>query len=814
MVNNRQVPRRRVALHGQQIAFAPGLLPGDTSAPVNTLDFGVRPGNRSGSIALDLVNYSQALTLPMFFPSVDNARVMLPAIAHLSGGRGTSLLSWNLHYLQNGYGDNPGEVFMEIDAVAQDFPPANANAAALDFSRQADRSGGFVMPNLMPTAWSRMAGPVSGNADAFRAGTFNPGDAFPSAPGALGDLPLPLLFGCIPLGEVIAGVSDFAGGSGKLPKFVAEAGNKLDTFLSELARLYDSVGRLADGPGGIATAAIAVARATQSDLVAQAQAFADAQAAPVVGALQQADTALGQLAQVVAPLLGAGLGVKLDATGLAQASTALQTALKQLGQRVGDGTALPAGYRQSVRCLATQADTLCTQVLALPALLMAAQTLHQALAGVVDIAPPDASGNPKQLSELLETPTLLKPRLDAIRNATGGLRDALATAELLEGAPRKAVLQALDAVTSALGMASDVLKLLQSLTGEEMVVRFDWTPEIKNWALPGSSDPIFRVNDKHGFVIAVEARVNRSGGAPKISVLCSLKHFDLVLVAPASFIELNFEKIEFNVNSATKMNVDVVLTDIKFVGPLSFVEALRDLIPLDGFSDPPSLDITEKGIDASFSVALPALAVGMFNLSNLSLGAGFTVPFIGQPLAVRFNFCTREQPFNLSVMAFGGGGFFGITIDPHGVQILEASFEFGASLSVNFGVASGGVHVMAGIYFRMESNIASLTGYFRLGGYVSVLGLISASIELYLELLYIPSTGKCKGKAQLTIEVSVFLFSGSVTITCERTFAGSNGDPTFRQALGWQPGLTLADELSAINDGTEYAWRDYCDAFA
>jgi hypothetical protein len=220
------------------------------------------------------------------------------------------------------------------------------------------------------------------------------------------------------------------------------------------------------------------------------------------------------------------------------------------------------------------------------------------------------------------------------------------------------------------------------------------------------------------------------------------------------------------------------------------------------------------GIDAGFSMSLPNLAVGMFSLTNLSLGAGFTVPFIGQPLSVRFNFCTREQPFNLTVTLFGGGGFFGITLDPHGIQILEASFEFGASIAIDFGVASGGVHVMAGIYFRMEKDACSLTGYFRLGGEVSVLCIISASLELYLELKYEFDTGKCSGKAQLTIEVSVFMFSISVTVTCERKFSGSNGDPTFRDVMGSQPALALADELNTIDDLTTYAWREYIEAFA
>ena len=299
-------------------------------------------------------------------------------------------------------------------------------------------------------------------------------------------------------------------------------------------------------------------------------------------------------------------------------------------------------------------------------------------------------------------------------------------------------------------------------------------------------------------------------------MLCGLRHFDLRLIAPATFIELNFEKIEFSVNSAAKMNVDVILSDIKFVGPLSFVETLRDLIPLDGFSDPPYLDITAQGIDAGFNVALPTIACGVLNLSNVSLGAGFTVPFIGQPLSVRFNFCTREQPFHLTVYCFGGGGFFGVTLDPHGVQILEAAFEFGAAIAVDFGVASGGVSVMAGIYFRMEADAASLTGYFRLEGHVDVLGLITASLELYLELRYEFETGKAVGRATLTIEVEVLIFSGSVTITCEKKFAGSNGDPTFRQLLGLSTNaaLPLVDELAAIQPDTAYGWRDYCEAFA
>jgi hypothetical protein len=453
------------------------------------------------------------------------------------------------------------------------------------------------------------------------------------------------------------------------------------------------------------------------------------------------------------------------------------------------------------------ADILLDDILGLALLVSQGKALYSALDGIV--------GNPEVFADLLEDPDALAARLQALQAALTPIRATIAASHLLDGSPKRVLLSAIDATLQVLEGADALLNLLKMLTGDELTVRFDWNPEIKSWSLEPGKPPLFRANDRHGFLVAVEAKVKKNGqSAPKLSVVCSLKSFDLVLIAPASFIELNFEKIEFRVDTGAKMNVDVQLNDIKFVGPLSFVETLRDLIPLDGFSDPPHLDITPQGIDAGFDVALPSVGVGVFNLSNLSLGAGFTVPFIGQPVAVRFNFCTREQPFNLSVCMFGGGGFFGITLDPSGIQLLEAAFEFGASISVNLGVASGGVHVMAGVYFRMEQTECALTGYFRLGGSVDVLGLITASIELYLELRYEFESGKAVGRAQLTIEIEVFIFSGSVTISCERKFAGSNGDPSFRDLMGLNPALSLEDELDQIDSDTAYPWREYVEAFA
>jgi hypothetical protein len=351
-------------------------------------------------------------------------------------------------------------------------------------------------------------------------------------------------------------------------------------------------------------------------------------------------------------------------------------------------------------------------------------------------------------------------------------------------------------------------KLIKSLQiPSELKIRFEWSPDLHNW-----NDIFIAENQwtskKASLLIAVELQAKTNlRPDPSFNAICSLQNFTLDLIGNfVSFLKLHFERVEFTASSSKKPDINVVISEIEFVGVLSFVQALKQVIPLDGFSDPPAIEVSAEGIKGGFSLALPNLPFGVFSLTNLSLGAGFSIPFIGKPLSVRFNFCERESPFHLTVSMFGGGGFFAITVDPSDVQILEAAFEFGAELSIDFGVASGGVSVMAGIYYRMESGDASLTGYFRLHGEVSVLGIISASIELYLELRYEFSSGKCVGKACLTIEVSVFMFSISVTITCERKFAGSNGDPSFAQLM--EP------YIDPVSNVLVEPWSEYCAAFA
>ncbi|HVS81539.1 MAG TPA: hypothetical protein VHE60_07375, partial [Pyrinomonadaceae bacterium] len=431
---------------------------------------------------------------------------------------------------------------------------------------------------------------------------------------------------------------------------------------------------------------------------------------------------------------------------------------------------------------------------------------------------------------IIETdlPDILKPPFDTIWNAKlaklssdlstfsgdfATLGSGLPGANIADGAKRelqKNIANFNHYLNDVASFINDVKAFAGAIPTElpkEIKVKFDWKPKMTDWGFD-ASHPLFIAHNGATpctLLIGVEVRAKTDGkSAPVADIICSLENFTLDLIAPASFIQLSFNKIQFLAGTAKKADVNVEMGGIKFVGVLSFVEALRSLIPLNGFSDPPAIDVSASGIHASFSIALPNLAMGMFSMQNLSLGAGFTIPFIGDPLSVYFNFCKRESPFLLTVSMLGGGGFFGITLDPHGVQILEAAFEFGAVLALDFGVASGSVHILAGIYFKIEAGNGSLTGYLRIGGEVDVLGLISASIELRMELSYEFSSGKCVGRATLTVEVHVLFFSASVEISCERKFAGSSGDPNFEQQMG--PYM--------LNGATVKPWDDYSMAFA
>jgi hypothetical protein len=128
---------------------------------------------------------------------------------------------------------------------------------------------------------------------------------------------------------------------------------------------------------------------------------------------------------------------------------------------------------------------------------------------------------------------------------------------------------------------------------------------------------------------------------------------------------------------------------------------------------------------------------------------------------------------------------------------VQASLEVGAQCSIDVVVASGSVHIMAGVYLKidMTSNESQLTGYLRAGGSLDVLGIISASVEFYLGFTYyFGPPCKIAGEATVTIEVHVLFFSASVHASLRREFS--------------DPRISFTDLIGPAD------WDYYCDSFA
>jgi hypothetical protein len=279
------------------------------------------------------------------------------------------------------------------------------------------------------------------------------------------------------------------------------------------------------------------------------------------------------------------------------------------------------------------------------------------------------------------------------------------------------------------------------------------------------------------------------------SIHGDLTNFELLLFGEGDqYIGIKFNSFTFDSKTGAKTSIQPDIDSVTFLGPLRFINAFEDLLSSLGG---PSISVTDGGIEASYSLALPDVGVGVFTLQNLALSAGVNIPFDGTPVRVRFGLSSRDNPFILTIDLFGGGGFFSLGIGADGIELIEVSLEFGADLSIDLGVASGGVSIMAGIYFSLQTvpnKQVQLTGFLRADGNLSVLGIISISMEFYLGLTYL-DPGKAYGTASVSVSVSVLFVSVSVSVTMQKTIGGS-GDPSFKQAL------------------TEKNWTTYCEAFA
>jgi hypothetical protein len=292
------------------------------------------------------------------------------------------------------------------------------------------------------------------------------------------------------------------------------------------------------------------------------------------------------------------------------------------------------------------------------------------------------------------------------------------------------------------------------------------------------------------------------------TITCTVEN--VVLALPdrdeaTKLIEVTLGKVVCAQRDGEAPTLDVSGVGAKFFGLLNLLKKLQDAVDLGPAA--PHIDASSSGVMASYTLPVPDVTAGAFQMTGLVFHAGIDVPFDDRPVTISLAFASRAKPFNLSVLMFGGGGYVDVVIDKTGLRRLEVALEFGASVAVNFVVAFGEVHAMGGVHLLKVGDDISLSGYLRLGGSVSIFGLITVSVELTVTLGYRSDTNEMIGRAILVLEVDLTLFSESVELdTGDWVLVGGGGAERMadgRPAFAGLPG-----------GGVPADWLRYRSAFA
>ncbi len=329
---------------------------------------------------------------------------------------------------------------------------------------------------------------------------------------------------------------------------------------------------------------------------------------------------------------------------------------------------------------------------------------------------------------------------------------------------------------------------------------FDWNPMLNNTTLLKFDDP--------SNALSLHVSILTKGDKVSRVVEGTLKSFRLIL----PYITVNFGHVKFTSESGSKTKFEVGIDSLDFTDSLQFLNNLKNQLSFDSFGSRLAINVKPRAVEASLSLGIPDFSIGLFGITHARFTSQLNLPFDNSPLSLDLGVAEQHKPFLVSFFPLGGGGFFSLRCGSSGIIGMRATLEFGGIVGLDFGVASGSLYAMAGIYYAyVDGDTIQLQAYFRCGGELNVLEIINVSTEFYMYLQYDFQTGNLAGDATLTIKVDVLFFSEEVSIGMHKEFSGSN--LTLRSSRSKKTGAKL---LSASDDNgfLEFGnWNEYVHAF-
>jgi hypothetical protein len=380
---------------------------------------------------------------------------------------------------------------------------------------------------------------------------------------------------------------------------------------------------------------------------------------------------------------------------------------------------------------------------------------------------------------------------------------------------------------------SQVPQLSYSDDGTAITVTINWTPVITLNSDGSPQSPnmwLASSNGSDSIPITLQGEITSDVLNPSnttYSFTGELQNFTFILMSTdLEFIGISFDSLSFSSATGQGTKVNPQGLSAQFLGSLTFLNDLEDLLSFAGDGGGPSISVTPSGITADLSISIPPVGVAIFTLSGISFDANFLLPLDGVSMAVfTFAFASEASPFTVSGGIFGGDGYFKIAIGTGGVQLITVSIAFGAMVSLDIVVASGSVSLTAGLtytYLADPSNggkeTCVLTAFVKLEGNLSILGIISLSLTFDLTLTW-QSPNDLFGSATLSVGISIFCFSTSVSMTVQKQFAGSSpsaGSSSLREAARGKlsAGDASPQPMDFEEQMTSSQWELYVSSFA
>lgn len=303
------------------------------------------------------------------------------------------------------------------------------------------------------------------------------------------------------------------------------------------------------------------------------------------------------------------------------------------------------------------------------------------------------------------------------------------------------------------------------------------------------------------FTSQVRAQAGGSGEVSKQATGAITGDWQLV-IGGSPMITLASTALTFDKDG--KLHVNVSPDRVQLSAALSFVQQIISLYssPDNGFGIYPSA----TGIETRLSLPIPDTSLGTTGITNLNFNFLFGLNWADDfSLYAGFGLASPNAPFNIAVYILGGGGYLTATAHYVPGKALTCAVDMGmdasAALAISLGPISGSVHVNLGMRFVFNSGQGDLAlgFYLLIGGEVSVLSIVSASILLRLDAMYQNGSFMCRGLFQIEIKICwCFTLKVSQEVSCQ-IGSGSGFGYNDPPALPWSNPSDNAYTLDAAS---------------